>query len=710
MRVHNKTRFFLLLSVVLLAGLLLAACNLPEEPQAPESPLEEPTAVSPETEIKTLYVGPERVDCVGVAPQKCLLVKEDPNDEYTMFYDRIEGFAYETGYEYEIVVEVTTIENPPADASKFQYALVEEVSKTPVTEAQPETAVTQPETAVAQPEAAQTPLEGTRWVMEALVNSEGQLVSAVPGVEVTATFEDGQVSGQSGCNRYFASYTVDGNNLTVELGGSTMMACPDPLMVLEQEYLAALGSAASYQISDSELQILNSDGELVLAFEASQPVSLTGSLWQALSYNNGKEAVVSLIIGTEITAIFAEDGTLSGSAGCNNYTASYQVDGDQISIGPAASTRKACAEPEGIMEQEMAYLLALETANTYRIEGDRLELRTSDGALVASYQAAGEPQPAQPEAEEAAPVDPELVSTLSNLEYQSDYTASGTAPLTDGQYEEEAAPGSAARVNVTFVPQYTAVGELNGQQAAAVILATNTGGSGVFVDLAVVVEQDGQWVNVAATMLGDRVDVRSLTIEGNQIVVEMVTQGPGEPMCCGTQVVVQTYELQDDQLVQISSEILGNIDPATGELVPTQPDTGEAAPAQPEPVETAPAVSEAEEAPDIVGAVWEWKSFTDPVNGTVDIPDPEHYSMELRPSGLVLIRADCNRGGGSYTIDGSSITIEVESLTRSACPPGTLSEDFITSLNAAAIFFVQDGDLFIDLFADGGTMRFGQSS
>ena len=80
--------------------------------------------------IKTLFVGPEQVDCVGVAPQKCLLVKETPDADYTFFYDSIDGFEWEAGYEYELLVRVTEVENPPADGSSLRYELVEIVSKT----------------------------------------------------------------------------------------------------------------------------------------------------------------------------------------------------------------------------------------------------------------------------------------------------------------------------------------------------------------------------------------------------------------------------------------------------------------------------------------------------------------------------------------------------------------------------------------------------
>ena len=58
--------------------------------------------------------------------------------------------------------------------------------------------------------------------------------------------------------------------------------------------------------------------------------------------------------------------------------------GNNITIGLAISTLMACAEPDGIMEQE--YLTALSTAATYQISGDRMEMRTAEGSIVASFQ------------------------------------------------------------------------------------------------------------------------------------------------------------------------------------------------------------------------------------------------------------------------------------------------------------------------------------
>jgi heat shock protein HslJ len=167
------------------------------------------------------------------------------------------------------------------------------------------------------------------------------------------------------------------------------MACPGPLMDQEIGFMTSFQSAATYEISGDTLTMSNADGEVVVTFVESEPLSLTGINWIANGVNNGRGGVQSIIIGNEITAVFSEDGSLSGSAGCNNYSGTYEVDGENISIGPLVTTRMACEEPEGTMEQESEYLAALETVSTWSIDGDVLDLRTSEGARAVSYNAGG---------------------------------------------------------------------------------------------------------------------------------------------------------------------------------------------------------------------------------------------------------------------------------------------------------------------------------
>lgn len=82
-----------------------------------------------QTEVKTLYVNDHQVDCIGLYPKKCLLVKEKQEAEWSYFYEPISGFDYEVGFTYKLKVLVIHIANPPADASSYAYELINIISK-----------------------------------------------------------------------------------------------------------------------------------------------------------------------------------------------------------------------------------------------------------------------------------------------------------------------------------------------------------------------------------------------------------------------------------------------------------------------------------------------------------------------------------------------------------------------------------------------------
>ena len=224
-------------------------------------------------------------------------------------------------------------------------------------------------------------LEGTPWVLASGVDVEGW-----EGVAPSATFADGQVTGSTGCNRFGASYTLDGDTLELGEMAMTSMACPPPADAVEREYTAALESVGGWRTEGDELVLLDGDENEVLRYRPASPV---GS-WLATSFLQ-RNAVSSPLPGTEITATFAEDGTLSGSAGCNTYRTTYTTDKGKIEIDPPASTKKACAEPEGIMEQETDFLTALPTASRFEVAGPTLDLLISEGTFVATFTPAPTP-------------------------------------------------------------------------------------------------------------------------------------------------------------------------------------------------------------------------------------------------------------------------------------------------------------------------------
>jgi heat shock protein HslJ len=230
-------------------------------------------------------------------------------------------------------------------------------------------------------EAASDPsaVEGVPWVLVSGVDVDGWEATA-PSI----TFgEDGTASGSSGCNQWGGSYAFDGD--TLELGeiAMTAMGCPPPTDEVERAYMDALQQANRWRLEDEELVLLDDDAEL-LRYGAASPVGD----WQATGLLQG-DAFTSLQEGTEITASFAEDGALSGSAGCNTYNSTYTTDGGTIEIAEPSSTRMACPEPEGVMDQEAAYLAALPTAVGFRVERGVLELLNAEGSAVVSYTSGG---------------------------------------------------------------------------------------------------------------------------------------------------------------------------------------------------------------------------------------------------------------------------------------------------------------------------------
>lgn len=315
---------------------------------------------------KTWYVGPEMIPCTSVSSQMCLQIKENPQENYTSFSGNIEGFCYSPGFEYVVKVKEEPVLNPPADASSTNWTLVEVISKTgALTSAN---------------------LEGVTWSLDSYLNREGDKECLLPYTEITALFDSGRVSGNGGCNNYAGSYVTQGNNINISGVISTLMFCMDNISNQELDYFLNLQNASSYNISGNLLRMMDANGTIILTYSVAQPLPLTGTNWSMLNYNNGREALVSALTGTEVTALFSVDGNLTGMAGCNDYSAGYQANGSNIKIGPIATTRKYCPAPEGIMQQESEYLAALESAASYRIDRQQLWLFFANNSTAAIFE------------------------------------------------------------------------------------------------------------------------------------------------------------------------------------------------------------------------------------------------------------------------------------------------------------------------------------
>ena len=115
------------------------------------------------------------------------------------------------------------------------------------------------------------PLVGTDWVLDGYSTGGDAVSSVIAGTTITMKFSpDGNVTGNAGCNRYFAAYEVSGEVMTIGPAGSTKIYCGEPEGIMEQEarYLTLLESVAGYRIDGDRLDLLDEAGETLLSYRA----------------------------------------------------------------------------------------------------------------------------------------------------------------------------------------------------------------------------------------------------------------------------------------------------------------------------------------------------------------------------------------------------------------------------------------------------------
>ncbi len=191
-------------------------------------------------ETKHIYIANHLVDCEGVAPQKCMLIKEKIVDEWTTFYDQIEGFEYEEGYEYLLNVKIKIIKNPPADGSNLEYTLVEVFEKKKT-----EKQITL----------------NNKWKVISMLGIDDLKIN--PTIQFDAN--EKKISGFAGCNNYFGSYDPESIQLDFSKMGMTRKMCLD--MTVENTLTNHLRNVSYYKIENKVLSFYSSNDETLITCE-----------------------------------------------------------------------------------------------------------------------------------------------------------------------------------------------------------------------------------------------------------------------------------------------------------------------------------------------------------------------------------------------------------------------------------------------------------
>ena len=111
---------------------------------------------------------------------------------------------------------------------------------------------------------------------------------------------------------------------------------------------------------------------------------------------------------------------------------------------------------------------------------------------------------------------------------------------------------------------------------------------------------------------------------------------------------------------------------------------------------------------EVVGTTWQWEAFQDTA-GINDIPvsDPEKYTLTLKQDGTANIQADCNQVTWAYELDGSQLSFDTTGpSTLAMCAEDSLDQQFLERLGQTATFVIEDGILYLNLWADAGNLVF----
>jgi heat shock protein HslJ len=265
-----------------------------------------------------------------------------------------------------------------------------------------------------------------------------------PGMSVTLDIRaDGTLSGEA-CNAYNASYTAtEAGDLSVDAIAATRKSCGDAADAFEASYLDGLQNATQWGTQDGQLFLFGS-ADLVFGAGSASDATLTGQEWLLTAIGGAP-----IDGGLGISVSFGEDGTATGSGGCNRFTGPYTADDETLSVGPLASTRMSCGVTTDDLES--TYLSALESAVGFAISGQDLVISTTTDQTLEFSTSAG---PVEPTATPAATPAATAVPVATAATTTGDIV--GTWRMTT--YVNQSLPANMLAIDITFADDGTFTG------------------------------------------------------------------------------------------------------------------------------------------------------------------------------------------------------------------------------------------------------------
>lgn len=193
--------------------------------------------------LKVVYIADHKADC---GTKTCLLIRDTPTDTYQIFDKEIEGFTYQEGYEYCILLQVLTpgVSEPavPFDSSQIKYVLSEIKSK-----------VKTGQTNETKKSILSIPDSSKWWLYKLKMKDGSTKTFSLQKAYLQFDVKNNTVSGNTECNSFNAGFTADTASFSFDNIVTTKMACGKHS--IEPVFLDMLQKITSYKITSKLLYL-----------------------------------------------------------------------------------------------------------------------------------------------------------------------------------------------------------------------------------------------------------------------------------------------------------------------------------------------------------------------------------------------------------------------------------------------------------------------
>ncbi len=195
------------------------------------------------------WVNSSKVQCSGVGNMQCLKVQKGESinpESWESFHSNIEGFEFEPGYIYKLIVHEEKLkkEDVPADASSIKYTLVKVLEKKQDIRLQ----------------------INDIWILTSLEGEEIQPSQKGKTPRVEFNVAKMKVMGNDGCNNFTGSIKkLDGEAIQFGPLAGTRKFCPD--MAVPDKFNVMLNKATGYKIKNMHLTLFDVSGKELMSFK-----------------------------------------------------------------------------------------------------------------------------------------------------------------------------------------------------------------------------------------------------------------------------------------------------------------------------------------------------------------------------------------------------------------------------------------------------------